>query len=109
MENFESFDQNHGLTPFKKIIILRLHKLHVFIVQKRVSLKNIERRIFRAYFASNKKMEKCQIFRRNPWTIPFEKIPVFGLFLTSCFYCLNRRFSLLVYREKYYSGLYCLE
>ena len=54
-------------------------------------------------------MEKCQIFRHNPWTIPFEKIPIFGLFLASCFYCLNRRFSLLVYREKYYSGLFCLE
>ena len=54
-------------------------------------------------------MAKCQIFQHNPWTIPFEKIPIFGLFLTSCFYCLNRRFSLLVYREKYYSGLFCLE
>ena len=54
-------------------------------------------------------MEKCQIFRHNPWTIPFEKILSFGLFFTPRFYCLNRRFSLLVYREKYYSGLFCLE
>ena len=55
-------------------------------------------------------MEKFQIFWQNPWTIPFGKILIFGFFFfTSCFYCLNRRFSLLVYREKYYSGLFCLE
>ena len=72
-------------------------------------LQNFETRIFLAYFASNKKNEKFQICFRKPMDYPLWKISNFWTFLTSCFYCLNRRFSSLEYRETPYSGLFCLE
>ena len=48
--------------------------------------------IFLAHFAKNKKNGTVANFWPRPWTIPFQKIPIFRLLLTCCFYSLERRF-----------------
>ena len=63
------------------MLIFRLYYVFVFIVQNNIfPLQNFETRIFLAYFASNKKNEKFQIFWQNPWIIPFGKTLIIGIF-----------------------------
>ena len=49
------------------------------------------------------------IFGQKPWVNPFGKMSIFGLFGTSCFYSLERRFFVLEYHQRHIPGLYCLK
>ena len=63
-------DQNHGLSPFKKMSIFRRFELFVFIAQKGAfPLKNIVKDIFLAYIAYKKNVGKMAIF--GPKTIGY--------------------------------------
>ena len=42
------------------------------------------------------------IFGPKPWVNPFGKMSIFRLFLTSCFYSLEKRFFVLEYRKRYF-------
>ena len=48
-------------------------------------------------------------FGPKQWTNPFGKMSIFRLFKTSCFYSLERRFSVLEYHKTHFPGLYCLK
>ena len=74
MEKQPIFDQNHGLTPFRKISIFGLFQLRVFIAQKGVfSFQNIVKDIFFPYIIFKKKIEKSPIFDQNHGLTPLEK------------------------------------
>ena len=49
------------------------------------------------------------IFGQKPCINPFVKMSIFRLFLTSCFYSLERRFFVLEYRKRHFPCLYCLK
>ena len=49
------------------------------------------------------------IFGPKPWVNPFGKMSIFGIFGTSCFYSLDRRFLVLEYHKRQFNGLYCLK
>ena len=49
------------------------------------------------------------IFWPKPWTNRFEKMSIFKLFWTCCFYSLERRFSVVEYRKRDFPGLNCLK
>ena len=63
MENFQIFDQNHGVTPLEKCQFLDFLTF-CFLQYKKAffSFKNIVKHIFLSDFAKNKKMEKFQFF-----------------------------------------------
>ena len=48
------------------------------------------------------------IFGPKAWVNPFLKNVNFSTFQTSCFYSLEKRFFVLEYHKKHFSGLYCL-
>ena len=41
-------------------------------------------------------------FGPKPWVNPFGKMAIFLTFLTSCFYNLDRRFFVLLYRKRHF-------
>ena len=45
------------------------------------------------------------IFGPKPWVNPFGKMAIFQLFESSCFYSLERRFIVLEYSKRHFSGL----
>ena len=49
------------------------------------------------------------IFGPKPWVNPLKKMSIFRIFLTSCFYSLERRFFVLEYYKRHFFGLYCLK
>ena len=78
MKKWPIFDQNHGLTPFRKISIFGLFQLRVFIAQKEVfSFQNIVKDIFLPYIIFKKNMEKSPIFDQNHGLTPLEKSQFF--------------------------------
>ena len=94
-EKLPIFNQNHGLSPLEKFQFFDFFKLLFLQTLKEV---------FLAYFTKNEKngtitnfltqpspFEKLQFFHQNP----FGKITIFRLFLTYCFYSLERRFFIL--------------
>ena len=100
MENFQIFDQNHGLTPFRKIAIFDfLNFLFFYSLKRLFSFLEYRQTILLADFDYNKKMEKFQIFDQKPWTNPFGKNPIFDYFNFLFFYSLKRLFSFLEYRQ----------
>ena len=48
------------------------------------------------------------IFGPKPWVNPFGKISIFRLFLTSCYYSLEKRFIVAEYCQINLPRLYCL-
>ena len=82
---------------FGKMSKFLLFELLVFIFQKGVfPFQNIIiKEIFLAYIAKKKKLEKC----------PFL---IFSSFKISCFYTIEKRFSVLEYHKRYFSGVYSL-
>ena len=48
---------------------------------------------------------KMPIFVPKPWVNPFGKMLIFRLFLTSCFFGLERRFFVLEYSKRHFPGL----
>ena len=95
--------------PFRKTSIFRLFELFVFIAFKGVfSFQNIIKDIFKAYIAE-KKVVKMAIFGPKPWVNSVGKMSIFRLFLTCCFYSLERLFLFLEYHKRHFPGLYCLK
>ena len=54
-------------------------------------------------------MGKITIFGPKPWVNSFGKMSIFRLFLTCCFYSLERRFLFLKYHKRHFPGVYCLK
>ena len=54
-------------------------------------------------------MEKWPIFGENHELTPLEKSQILGFFSTSCFYSLERRFSVPEYRKRHFLALYYLQ
>ena len=95
---------------FGKMSVFRLFELFVFIGYKGVfSMKKIVKDIFLAYIAYKRNVGKRAIFGPKTWVNPFKKNVNFLTFRTSCFYSLERRFSVLEYRKRHFPGLYCLK
>ena len=91
MAKFHTFDQNHGLAPWKYpnfsiFLTSRFYSLEsIFLFQNNVKL------IFLAYLAKNKNMAKFHTFDQNHGLAPW-KYPNFSIFLTSRFYSLESNF-----------------
>ena len=49
------------------------------------------------------------IFGPKPWVNSVGKMSIFRLFLTCCFYSLERLFLFLEYHKRHFPGLYCLK
>ena len=75
----------------------------------RFLLLEYRKRQFPGLYCLKKKVGKMSIFRPKPWINPFGKMPIFGLFGTSCFYSLERRFLVVEYRNRHFPMLYCLK
>ena len=55
------------------------------------------------------KVAKMAMFGPKPWVNPFWKTVNFWTFWTFCFYSLERRFFVLEYHKRHFSGLYSLK
>ena len=75
----------------------------------RFLLLEYRKRQFPGLYCLKKRVGKMSIFRPKPWINPFEKMPIFGLFGTSFFYSLERRFLVVEYRNRHFPMLYCLK
>ena len=67
------------------------------------------RRHFPGLYCLKKKFGKMAFFGPKPWNDPFTKNVNFSTIWTSCFYSLERRFFVLEYRKRHFTGLYCLK
>ena len=67
------------------------------------------KRHFNGLSCLKKKVVKMAIFWPKPWVNPFEKMSIFRLFSTCCFYSVYRRFLSLEYHKRHFPGLYCLK
>ena len=65
-------------------------------------------RHFPALYCKKKKLEKWPFLDQNHWLIPLDKRQFFDFF-NCLFLCLERRFFVLDYRKRHFSGLYCLK
>ena len=103
------FGPKPWVNPFGKMSIFRLFQLLVFTAQKGVFRSRISQKIFsRPILPKKKKLEKCPFLDRKHWLTPFKNLN-FLTFSFSSFYRLERRFLVLEYRKRYFSGLYCLK
>ena len=67
------------------------------------------KRHFPGLYCLKKKFGKMAFFGPKPWNDPFTKNVNFSTIWTSCFYSLERRFFVLEYRKRHFTGLYCLK
>ena len=103
------FGQKQWVNLLGKMAIFRLFELLVSVAEKgHFSFQNIVKDIFLAYIAS-KKVGKMAIFGRQPWVNRFGKMSIFRLFELVFFYSLERRFFVLEYRKRHFSGLDCFK
>ena len=71
---------------------------------------NIIKDIFLAYVAKKKSCKNGHVWTKTPfWVNPFWKTVNFSTFCTFCYYSLERRFFVLEYHIRHFSGLYCLK
>ena len=94
MDNFQIFDQNHGLiTPLEKSLLLDFVNFFILepkndiflsriIVIKHILLADfaINKNILLADFAINKKMKKCQIIDQNHGLTSLDNYQIFDFF-----------------------------
>ena len=93
MEELLIFNQNHWLTPLEKSQFFYFLKLVFLISLKEVFLFKISwNTFFWPILPKIKRMEQLPFFWPRPWTIPFQKITIFRLLLTCCFFSVERRF-----------------
>ena len=109
MAKFEIFDQKHGPTPLKECSFFDFIKFLFLQSKKAFFLCRISLDAFSGLILPQIKRWKNYQFFDITHGLFLWKNSNFWIFSTSCFYCLNRRFSLQEYRETYYSGLFCLE
>ena len=80
LKKWPYFDQNHGLTPFKKLSIFRLLKLFVCIAQKGAfSFQIIGKVIFLTNIALQKRLEKWPYLEQNHGLTPLENLQFFDI------------------------------
>ena len=71
-------------------------------------VREYHKRHFLGLYCLKKKLEKWPFLDQNHGLPPLEKCQ-FSTFLTSCFYSVKRRFFVLEYHKRQFSGLYCLK
>ena len=100
-------DQNHGLTPLEKCQFSNFLNFLFLKPKKAFFGSRISWKIFAWPILPEKtKLEKWSFLDQNHGSTPLEKCQFFN-FSTSCFYSLERRFFVLEYRKRYFSGPYC--
>ena len=112
MDQLPIFDQDRGLCTFEKSQFFDFFKLLVFYSPARKALfhSRISWNALRCpILPKTKKNGKIANFLLKPGTNPFKKMLFFRLFLTSCFYCLRRRFFFLEYHKTHISSLFQLK
>ena len=109
MAKFEIFDQKHGPTPLKECSFFDFIKFLFLQSKKAFFLCRISLDAFSGLILPQiKRWKNFQFFDITHGLSPQEKFQFWTL-LTSLSYCLNRRFSLLEYRQTYYSRLFSLK
>ena len=91
--SFSFLNQNQGknekFSIFKTFCFYRLER-RFFVLQYR-------KRHFPGLYCLKKKVRKMAIFGPKPWVNPSEKMSIFRLFESYCFYSLERRFIVIEY------------
>ena len=111
LEKWPFFDQNHGLTPLEKFQFFDFWNFFFFIDQKGAFLlQKIIKHIFLAYIALKKNLEKWSFLNQNHGITPLKTCQLF-YFLKLFFFSfsLERRFFVLEYHKRHFSGLYCVK
>ena len=80
-----------------------------YSLERRFLVLEYRKRHFLGLYWIKKKVGKMAIFRPKPWINPFEKMSIFGLFCTSFFFSLERRFLVVEHRKLHFPMLYCLK
>ena len=80
MEKSAIFDQNHGLTRMQKSQFSTFPTSCFYSLERRFFVPEYRKRHFLALYYLEKKDGKMANFWPKPWTNPFGKISVFGLF-----------------------------
>ena len=80
MENFQIFDQNHGVTPLEKCQFLDFLTFCFLQFKKAFFFLEYCQTHFPFSFCQEKKMEKFQIFYQNHGLSPLEKSQFFDFF-----------------------------
>ena len=97
------------VNPFGKISIFRLFEVLVLIAQKGdFPFQNIVKDIFLAFIAYKNKLQKWPFLDQNHCLTPSKRCEFLN-FLNFFFYRLERRFFVLKYRKRHFSGLYSLK
>ena len=82
----------------------------LFLQPRKVFFRSrISSKTFSCSILGERKLGKIAIFGQKPWVHPFGKMSIFRLFLTFCFYSLERRFFVREYRKRHFPYLYCLK
>ena len=110
-------DQNHQLSPLENINFSTFWTSCFYILERRIFVLKYRKRHFPGLYCFKKKVGKMAIFGRKPWVpwwsnmklLPLWKNVNVSTIWTSSFYSLDRRFSVLEYRKRHFSGLYCLK
>ena len=111
MDQLPIFDQDRGLCTFEKSQFFDFFKLLVFYsLERRFFILEYHETLYAVLFClKQKKNGKIANFLLKPGTNPFKKMLFYRLFLTSCFYCLRRRFFFLEYHKTHISSLFRLK
>ena len=106
MKTWLFFDQNHGLTLWKNLNVLNFWTFcfYSFGSRCRISYNKSSWLIF----SKKKKVEKWPFLDQKHGLTLWKNVN-YWTFWTSCIYSLERRFFVLWYRKRHFSGLYCLK
>ena len=80
MAKFHTFDQNHGLTPWKYPNFSIFLTSRFYSLESNFCFENIVKHIFLAYFAKNENRAKFHISNQNHGLTPLEKSQFFDFF-----------------------------
>ena len=109
MEKWPFFDQNHGVTPFRKNVNFSSFWTFCFYsLERRFFVLEYRKIHFTALYCL-KKVPKMATFGPKAWVTPFGKNVNFSTFWSCCFYSLERRFFVLEYRKRHFLGLYWIK
>ena len=99
------FEPKPLVNPLGKMSIFLLFELLFLYSRKAFFLFRISLKIFSwPELLKKKKLEKWPFFDKNLW-----KNAKSSVFLTFCFYSVERRFFVLEYRKRHFPGLNCLK
>ena len=102
-------DQNHELTPLKNVNFLTFWASCFYSLKRRFIVLEYHKRHFPGLYCLNKKSWKNGHFWTKTMGYSLWKNVNFPFFWTSSFYSLERRFIILEYHKRHFSGLYCLK